>query len=94
MASFEGARAQGYMNPAQLSLPEALEVSGHLARQRKVARIEAFNLIDAGASVLGQVENVDLTVAQNDSHANRSMAKAVDTSIGVGHGIMLQAGAI
>ena len=54
--------------------------------------IEAFNLIHAGASVLGQVEDVDLTVAQNNSHANRSMTEAVDATVGVGHGIVLQAG--
>jgi hypothetical protein len=88
MASFEGARAQGYMNPAQLSLPEALEVSGHLARQRKVARIEAFNLIDAGARILGQVEDVHLTMAQNNSHADCGVPEAVDTAIGVGHEIV------
>ena len=59
-----------------------------------MARIEAFNLIDAGASVLGQVEDVDLAMTENNSHANRSLAKTVNTAIGVGHGIMLQTSSI
>jgi len=59
-----------------------------------VTRIGAFNLINAGAGVLGQVEDVHLTVAQNNSHANRSMPKAVDTAIAVGHGIVFQTCAI
>ena len=37
-----------------------------------------LNLIDAGAGVLGQVEDVHLPMAQNNSHANRSMTQAVD----------------
>ena len=56
--------------------------------------IEAFNLIDTGASILGQVEDVDLAVAQNNSHADGGVPKAIDTAIGVGHGIVLQTSAI
>jgi hypothetical protein len=51
--------------------------------------IEAFDLIDTGASILSQVEDVHLAMAQNNSHAYGGVPKAVDASIGVGHGIML-----
>jgi hypothetical protein len=78
----------------QLPFSRALQVLGHLARQRQMPGIEALNLIDAGAGVFSQVEDVHLTVAQNNSHANRSMAKAVDTAIAVGHGVMFQARAV
>ena len=54
-----------------------------------MSRIKAFDLIDAGAGVLGQVEYVDRAVAENDPHANRSVTKAVDASITVGNGIVL-----
>ena len=56
--------------------------------------IEAFNLVDAGAGVLGQVEDVDLAMAKDDPHAYGGVPEAVDASIGFGHGIMLQSGAI
>jgi hypothetical protein len=46
-----------------LPFPKALQVLRHLSRERKVARIKALDLIDAGAGVLGEVEDVDLTVA-------------------------------
>ena len=52
-------------------------------------RIKAFNLIDAGAGVLGQVEDVHLAMANNNSHANRGESEAIDTAIRVGHGVML-----
>ena len=46
----------------RLLLPKALQVLRHLTRQRQVLGIEAFDLLDARASVLGEVEDVDLAV--------------------------------
>jgi len=59
-----------------------------------VTCIEAFNLIDTGASILGQVEDVDLAVAQNNSHADGGVPKAIDTATAVGDGIVRQTSAI
>jgi hypothetical protein len=46
-----------------------------------VSGIKAFNRIDAGACILDQVKDIHLAMAQNDSHANRRMTKAVDAAI-------------
>jgi len=59
-----------------------------------VTRIEALNLIDAGAGILGQVEDVDLAMTENNSHADSGMTQAIDASVGVRHGVVIQAGAI
>ncbi len=75
-----------------LPFSEASQVLCHRAQERQMAGVEVLNLIGAGAGVLGQVEDVHLPMTQNDPHANRSVAKPVDASIAVGHGVMLQAG--
>jgi hypothetical protein len=41
-------------------VPKALQIFHQLRGNRQVAGVEAFNLIDAGASVLGEREDVDL----------------------------------
>ena len=52
--------------------------------------IEALDLLDAGASVLGEVEDVDLAVGEDDPHADRGVPQAVDAALGVGDGVVLQ----
>ena len=52
--------------------------------------IKPFDLIDAGAGVLGEVVNVDLAVGPNDRHANRCVPQTVDGAIGVGDRIVLE----
>jgi hypothetical protein len=52
-----------------LCLPTiALKVSRHLSAQRKVLGIEAFNLFNACAGVLGEVEDIDLPVAEHNPY--------------------------
>ena len=46
----------------QLPFSKALQVLGHLARQRQMPGIEALDLVDAGAGVFGKVEDVDLSM--------------------------------
>ena len=54
--------SRAYSNSAlRLSLPKALQVLRQLRRQRQVAGIEAFDLLNAGAGVLGEVEDVALS---------------------------------
>ena len=48
----------------RLLLPKTLQILRHLARERQVLGIEAFNLLNARASILGEVEDVDLAVAE------------------------------
>ena len=57
---------------------EALEVPSHFSAQRQIAGIEPLNLLDARPSVLGQVEDVDLSVAENDPHTDCRMAEGID----------------
>lgn len=53
-------------------------------------RIEPLNMIDAGAGVLEQVEDVNLTVSENSSHADGGVPKAVDVAFSVRCGIVLK----
>ena len=53
---------------------EALKISRHLRTQRQIASIEPLDLLDAGPSVLGEVEDIDLSVAEDDPHTNCRMA--------------------
>ena len=52
--------------------------------------IEPLNLIDTGVGVLGQVEDVELTVSENATHADGGVPKAVDAAFSVRCGIVLQ----
>ena len=56
--------------------------------------IEALNLIDVSACILGQVEEVHLAMTENNSHADCGVPKAAGAVVGVRHGIMLRASAI
>lgn len=55
---------------ARSSFPKALQIPRHLGAQWKVLRIEPFYLVHAGPRVFGEIKNVDLAVAQDQSHAN------------------------
>ena len=52
--------------------------------------VEAFNLINARASVLGQSIDVDLALRENDPHADGVVAQAIYAAFLVGDGIVLQ----
>jgi hypothetical protein len=58
----------------RLSLPKTLQVLRQLRRERQVACVEAFDLLNAGAGILGEVEDVDLALRENDPHTNRGVA--------------------
>jgi hypothetical protein len=79
-----------HMKPAPVPLSKALEVLRHLPSERTMARIEPLNLIDAGAGVLGQVEDGNLPVNENNSHADGGVPKAVDAALSVRCWIVLQ----
>ena len=49
-------------NTPRLLLPKALQVLRHLARERQVLGIEALDLLNARAGILGEIEDVDLAV--------------------------------
>ena len=53
-------------------------------------RIELLILIDAGAGVLEQVEDVNLTVSKKNTHTDGWVLKAVDVAFSVRCGIVLQ----
>jgi len=55
-----------------------LKVPRHLSAEWKVPSIEPFNLIDRGSRILGEVEDIHLTLAFDDSHTDGGMAKRVD----------------
>ena len=61
--------------PPSLLPTKALQVPGHLRAEWQVTRIEAFDLFDAGAGVLGEVEDVDLALAQDDAHTDGGVAQ-------------------
>jgi hypothetical protein len=46
-----------------LFVSKALQVSDEFRRNRRVARIEALNLVDTGTGILGEREDVDLPIA-------------------------------
>jgi len=55
-----------------------------------VPRIEPLNLIDAGAGVLEQVEDVNLTVSEKNTHTDVGVPKPADFAFSVRYGIVLQ----
>ena len=74
---------------AKALFPKTLQVLRELRRERQVACIEAFDLIDAGAGILGEIEDVHLALRENDPHANRRMTKAIDRPLGLKNGIQV-----
>jgi regulator of RNase E activity RraA len=52
---------------------EALQVHGHLARERQVLGTESFDPINTRASVLGEIVNVDLAVGPNVRAGGRAI---------------------
>ncbi len=69
-----------------------LKIPRHLSGEREVTSIEAFDLFDARASVFGEVEDIDLPVAENDPHTDRRMTKRIDRVLGIRERIVLDAG--
>jgi hypothetical protein len=55
-----------------------------------VAGIESLNLFHTRPCVLGQVEDLDLAMRENDPHANRGVAQAIDAAIRICDSIMRQ----
>ena len=67
-----------------LLLPKALQVLRHLAGERQVFGIKAFDLFNARAGILGEVEDVDLAVGEDDAHADGGVTEAIDAALGSG----------
>src|SRR6476620_4944719 len=56
---------------------ERLQIDGHFLRKRQVARVESLNLVDGRACILGEIEDVYLSLRQNDPHAYCRMTDGV-----------------
>ena len=54
---------------------KALKVPRHLSTQRQISGIEPFDLLDTGPSVLGEVEDIDLPVTENNPHTDCRVAE-------------------
>jgi hypothetical protein len=63
-----------------LLLPKALEVLRHLARKLEVLGIKALDLLNARPGILGEIENVDLAMRENDPHADRGVTQTIDAA--------------
>ena len=63
---------------------ELLKIPGHLGAERQVAGVEPLDLLDAGAGVLGEVEDVDLPLRQDDPHADRRVPQRVERVLHAG----------
>ncbi len=70
--------------------PKRLQVLHELPRDGQPLRVEAFNLVDAGAGVLGEGVNVDLAMGQHQPHTDRGMPQAIDAALRIGRGVVLQ----
>ena len=57
---------------------KALKVPRHLRAEWQVSSIEPLNLLDTRPSVLSEVEDIDLSVAENDPHTDCRMAEGID----------------
>jgi len=71
-------------------IAEALKVSREFGRERKKLRIEALDLLDGGTSVLGEVEDVDLTLREDDAHTDSRVSEGVDGVSGARVGIAFE----
>ena len=65
-------------NPILAALTVQLQVLHQLAGDRQTLRVEAFNLVHAGARFLCQGVDVDLAMGENQAHADGGVAQAVD----------------
>jgi len=52
--------------------------------------IEALNLLDARAGVFGEVEDVDLAMRENDPHADRGVAQAVNAALRIRDQVLMR----
>lgn len=67
-----------------------MKVLGELRAQRQVAGVEPLDLLHRGPGVLGEVEDVDLPLGEDDPHADRRVPQLVDRVPHAGEGIRLQ----
>jgi hypothetical protein len=77
-------------NTPRLLLPKTLQVLRHLARKREVLGVEAFDLLDARPGILGEIEDVDLAVRENDPHADRRVTQTIDAAFRLRDGIVFE----
>jgi hypothetical protein len=68
---------------AALSIRTAktLQVLRHFLRQWEVPRIEALNLLNARSGVLGEIENIDLSLRLYDSHTYCGVSEGIDCMV-------------
>jgi len=71
-------------------IAEALQVSREFGRERKKLCIEALDLLDGCTSVLGEVEDVDLTLREHDAHTDSRVSEGVDGVSGARVGIAFE----
>ena len=64
--------------PSSTLASKALKIPRHFSAQRQIASIEPLNLLHARSSVLGEVEDVDLSVTEDNPHTYCGMAKRID----------------
>ena len=79
-------RRLGRLHPSRT---KALQIPRHLSTQWQVSGIEPLNLLHAGASILGKVEDVHLPLAEDDPHTDCSVPQGIDGVILVGERIVL-----
>ena len=56
--------------------------------------IKALNLLNARSGILGEIENVDLAMRENDPHADRGVTQTIDAAFCLRGRIMLEPGFI
>ena len=52
-----------------------MKIPCHLCGEGKVTSVEAFNLVDRGSCVLGKIEDIDLTFAEDNPHTDGGVAE-------------------
>jgi len=70
----------------------ALQVFHELCGNRQVTGIEALDLFNAGAGILCERVDVDLTFRQDQPHANRRMTQAINPPSRLQDGVDFQPG--
>jgi len=57
-----------------------------------VLGIKALNLLNAGSGILGEIEDVDLAMRENDPHADRGVTQTIDAAFCFRDRIMFEPG--
>ena len=68
---------------------KALQVPCHFSTQWQVSGIEPLNLLDTGPGILGKVEDVHLSLTEDDSHTDGGVPQGLDGVILIGERVML-----